>query len=68
MSAQEFRAAYTQGRAAAGRGESMTANPYRPEKPPHPLDPPPDPRQTRLANAWLRGWRKGLDEKAQGKR
>lgn len=68
MSAQEFKAAFDAGRAAAVRGEKLETNPYSLAKPPHPLDPPPDRRRTLLAGTWVRGWRKGLDDKAQARK
>lgn len=57
MSAQEFKAAYDAGRAAARRGDPTAWNPHRLERV-HPLDPPPDPHQSMLAAVWLRGWQK----------
>lgn len=55
MTADEFRDAYEQGRAAALRGEPATANPYRPRRV-HVLAPPPRPRDQLRATAWLTGW------------
>lgn len=62
MSAQEFKAAYDAGRAAHKAKQPTRANPYQPSAPAHPLAESPGPKAMLLAQMWLRGWHKEMNQ------